>query len=64
MRANQLEEEIDSLKVRLRYQERTAKEGFFGSSNPSSRLKVMPNSPKNAHAIGRLMERLPPVVLG
>jgi transposase len=43
---NELEEEISSLKSRLRYQERTAKEGFFGSSTPSSKLPVKPNSLK------------------
>ena len=42
---NELEEEITSLKSKLRYQERTAKEGFFGSSTPSSRVPVKPNSP-------------------
>ncbi len=44
-RINELEEEIASLKHRLRYQERTAKEGFFGSSTPSSKRAVKPNSP-------------------
>jgi hypothetical protein len=43
-RINDLEEEITSLKTKLRYQERTAKEGFFGSSTPSSKLPVKPNS--------------------
>jgi len=43
---NELEEEIVSLKSKLRYQERTAKEGFFGSSTPSSKLPVKPNSQK------------------
>jgi hypothetical protein len=43
---NELEEEISSLKSKLRYQERTAKEGFFGSSTPSSKLPVKPNSRK------------------
>ena len=33
---NKLEEEIASLKTKLRYQERTAEEGFFGSSTPCS----------------------------
>ena len=42
---NELEEEITSLKSKLHYQERTAKEGFFGSSTPSSRVPVKPNSP-------------------
>ena len=36
-RINELEEEIASLKHRLRYQEQTAQEGFFGSSTPSSK---------------------------
>jgi transposase len=44
LRINELEEEIACLKKRLRYQERTAKEGFFGSSTPSSKLPVKPNS--------------------
>lgn len=44
-RINELEEEIASLKHRLRYQERTAQEGFFGSSTPSSKRAVKPNSP-------------------
>lgn len=43
---NELEEEICSLKNRLRYQQRTATEGFFGSSTPSSKLPVKPNSQK------------------
>ena len=42
---NELEEEITSLKSKLHYQERTAKEGFFGSSTPSSKIPVKPNSP-------------------
>lgn len=41
---NDLEEEVSSLKSKLRYQERTAKEGLFGSSTPSSKLPVKPNS--------------------
>ena len=43
-RINGLEEELACLKMKLRYQERTAKEGFFGSSTPSSKLPVKPNS--------------------
>jgi len=35
-RINELEEEVVQLKARLRYQERTAAEGPFGSSTPSS----------------------------
>jgi transposase len=49
---NELEEEIVSLKTKLRYQERTAKEGFFGSSTPSSKIPVKPNSVK-AHQRNR-----------
>jgi hypothetical protein len=41
---NELEEEISQLKTKLRHQERTAKEGFFGSSTPSSRIPIKPNS--------------------
>lgn len=41
---NELEEEIVLLKAKLRYEQRTAKEGFFGSSTPSSKLPVKPNS--------------------
>jgi len=41
---NDLQEEIVCLKTKLRYQERTAKEGFFGSSTPSSKIPVKPNS--------------------
>jgi transposase len=43
---NELEEEITSLKSKLRYQEGTAKEGFFGSPTPSSKLPVKANSSK------------------
>lgn len=49
---NELEEEIVSLKTKLRYQERTAKEGFFGSFTPSSKIPVKPNSVK-AHQRNR-----------
>ena len=43
-RINELEEEIILLKAKLSYQERTAKEGLFGSSTPSSRIPLKPNS--------------------
>jgi transposase len=43
---NELEEEIVSLKAKLRSQERSAKEGFFGSSTPSSKIPVKPNRQK------------------
>ena len=45
-RINELEEELVLLKAKLRYQQRTAKEGFFDSSTPSSKIPVRPNSPK------------------
>ena len=41
---DQLEEELRRVKDKLRYQQRTAKEGPFGSSTPSSKLPVKPNS--------------------
>ena len=37
-------EEIVRLKARLRYQERTAKEGPFGSSTPSAKIPIKPNT--------------------
>lgn len=40
-----LQEQIVSLKAKLRRQERTAKEGYFGSSTPSSQIPLKPNSP-------------------
>lgn len=43
-RIDELEQEVSRLKARLRYQERTAKEGFFGSSTPSSKMPVKPNT--------------------
>jgi transposase len=42
---DRLREENARLKGRLRYQERTAKEGFFGSSTPSSKVPVKPSAP-------------------
>lgn len=39
-----MREENTRLKARLRYQERTAKEGFFGSSTPSAKLPVKANT--------------------
>ena len=42
---DRLKEENARLKDRLRYQERSVKEGFFGSSTPSSKLPVKPNAP-------------------
>jgi len=43
-RIKELEEEIACLKDKLHHQRRTAKEGFFGSSTPSSKVPVKPNS--------------------
>ncbi len=40
----ELEEEVACLKDKQRYQRRTAKEGFFGSSTLSSKVPVKPNS--------------------
>ena len=39
-----LQEQLVSLKEKLRYQERTAKEGYFGSSTPSSQIPLKPNT--------------------
>lgn len=41
---DRLEVELRRVKDKLRYQERTAKEGPFGSSTPSSKVPVKPNS--------------------
>ena len=41
---NDLEEENARLRAKLRYQERTAKEGPFGSSTPSSKIPVKPST--------------------
>lgn len=41
---DRLREELERLKDRLHYQERTAQEGPFGSSTPSSKVPVKPNS--------------------
>jgi len=42
---DRLQEEIVRLKARLRYQERTAKEGPFGSSTPSAKVPFKANTP-------------------
>ncbi len=39
-----LEQEVIRLKALLRYQERKANEGFFGSSTPSSQIPIKPNT--------------------
>jgi len=55
-RIDELEEEVKNLRATLRYQERKAQEGFFGSSTPSSKRPIKPNSeqkekkPKGARA--------------
>jgi transposase len=41
---DRLEEELRRVKAKLRYQERTAKEGPFGASTPSSKVPVKANS--------------------
>ena len=43
-RINDLEEEMAALKGRLRHQERTAVEGPFGSSTPSSKVPIKPSA--------------------
>jgi transposase len=43
-RINELEEEVLLLKDRLRYQERTAKEGPFGSNTPSAKVPIKPSA--------------------
>jgi len=42
---DELQDEIVQLKAKLRYQERTAQEGFFGSSTPSSKIPVKAGRP-------------------
>ena len=41
---DKLEAEVKRLKEKLRYQERTAKEGYFGSSTPSSKKPIKENA--------------------
>ena len=41
---DRLKEEVHRLKALLRYQQRTAGEGFFGSSTPSSKIPIKLNS--------------------
>jgi transposase len=45
-RIDELEELVKSLQAKLRYQERKNDEGFFGSSTPSSKKPLKPNSKK------------------
>ena len=42
---DRLEQENQCLRDKLRYQERKAQEGFFGSSTPPSKLPLKPNTP-------------------
>jgi transposase len=39
-----LQEEIVRIKTKLHHQERTAREGYFGSSTPSSKIPIKPNT--------------------
>lgn len=41
---DELKDEVKSLRAKLRYQTRQGQEGFFGSSTPSSKLPVKPNT--------------------
>jgi len=45
VKIEQQQEEILQLKAKLRYRERKADEGFFGSSTPSSKVPVKANTP-------------------
>lgn len=50
---DRLREEIVRIKAKLRYQERTAKEGPFGSSTPSAKVLLKANSaPENSQRRG------------
>jgi transposase len=42
-RIDELEEEVKRLRAKVRYQERKEKDGFFGSSTPSSKKPVKRN---------------------
>lgn len=46
LKIEQQQEEILRLKAKLRYRERKAGEGFFGSSTPSSKVPVKANTPE------------------
>lgn len=43
-RIDALQQQISSLKAKLHHQERTAREGYFGSSTPSSKIPIKPNT--------------------
>ena len=44
LKIDRLETEVQRLRAKLRYQERTGKEGPFGSSTPSSKIPIKPSS--------------------
>jgi transposase len=44
IKIDHLETQVQQLRTQLRYQERTAKEGPFGSSTPSSKIPIKPSS--------------------
>ena len=44
MKIDRLEEEVQRLRSKVRYQERKATEGPFGSSTPSSKVPLKANS--------------------
>jgi transposase len=46
LKIEQLQEELTQLKAKLRYRERKEKEGFFGSSTPSSKVPIKENIPE------------------
>jgi transposase len=46
LKIDELTEENERLKRQLRYRKRKQEEGFFGSSTPSSKLPVKPNTPQ------------------
>jgi len=45
---DRLQEEVARLKDKLRYQERTAKEGPFGAATPSAKIPFKANSAPEA----------------
>jgi len=47
-RIDELEEEVKNLQAKVRYQKRREGDGFFGSSTPSSKKPVKPNSEQKA----------------
>ncbi|MGH2621758.1 MAG: hypothetical protein ACRDHG_14485 [Anaerolineales bacterium] len=45
-RIDQLEQENQRLQQQLRYRQRQTEEGFFGSSTPSSKIPLKPQTPE------------------